>query len=234
MTNKSLTIFDQNKAALVVKQGLDSVRPYDRGLTFKTQVGSQAYASTSIRPSTFIDAAISAETSRIERRITELKSPPSPGALVYSSNQKSIEERLFDATATVKILTAQVAMHLDREWRQKLFRQLDSLHDPAEWEPGDLPLQQSSFATFLKAICQIKPKRRPGLGMTSSGHLIAAWTTGQDRLTVEFLANDRVRWVLTQDSDDGPERFAAQTSVARLYDGLAPYHPEHWFSNDDN
>lgn len=195
---------------------------------------SGASAQALSRSSRFLVAAMSKETNLFEQRVTELTSPLSPGALVSLPVERSIEEQIFDATATVKILTAQVAMHLEREWREKLFQQLDSLHDPIGWEPGDLPVQQSSFSTFLKAICQIKPKCRPGLGLSSSGHLIAAWTVGEDRLTIEFLTNDRVRWVLTRTLDDGPERFAAQTSVARLLNRLMPYHPEHWFSYEEN
>jgi hypothetical protein len=120
-------------------------------------------------------------------------------------------------------------MHLDRAWRDNLFRQLDSLHDVGEWEETDQPLQQSSFATFLKAIMTIDPQRRPGLGLSQSGHLIAAWTSGRDRLTIEFLPNDWVRWVLARYMDEEPDRFAAQIPVSRLARVLAPHEPEHWF-----
>jgi len=147
--------------------------------------------------------------------------------------EKPLQERLFDALANVKILTSQVAMHLERAWKDKLFRQLDSLHDPEEWEAGDLPIEQSSFATFLKAMLKINPERRPGLGLSSAGNLIAAWTTDQDRLTIEFFSNDRIRFVLSRrvPDDDDTERFAGDTSVARLAEGLAGYHPERWFSH---
>ena len=166
----------------------------------------------------------------IENRVHELINPPSPASLTYLAIEKSLEEQLFDATANVKILTSQVAMHLDREWRDKLFRQLDSMHDPAEWELGDEPIQQASFVTFLKAIVRLKPQRRPGLGLSHGGNLIAAWTRDTDRLTIEFLPNDRVRWVLSRRHDDETDRFAGQTAVSRLYEGLAPYGPEYWFS----
>lgn len=169
------------------------------------------------------------EAKIIEHRISELQNPASPASL-FAAAEKSLEERLFDATASVKILTAQVAMHLDREWRNKLFAQLDSLHDLEEWDPDDKPIQTGSFATFLKAMVQIKPQRRPGLGLSHNGYLVAAWTVGKDRLTIEFLQNDRVRWVLARYTGDDVERFAGQTSVSRLIDGLAPYNPDAWFS----
>jgi hypothetical protein len=41
-----------------------------------------------------------------------------------------------------------------------------------------------------------------------------------------------VRWVLARYRDDEePARFAGQTNVAELLEGLAPHRPEHWFSN---
>jgi hypothetical protein len=166
----------------------------------------------------------------IETRVHSLRNPRSPASLTYSVVDKPLDEQLFDATANVKILTSQVAMHLDREWREQLFRQLDSMHDPAEWELGDDAIQQASFATFLKAIVRLKPQRRPGLGLSYGGNLIAAWTRELDRLTIEFLANDHVRWVIARRHDDETERFAGQTAVSRLGEGLAPYHPEKWFS----
>jgi hypothetical protein len=177
------------------------------------------------------EAAFSKDTLTMERRISDLRSPPSPASLASPTAGQSLQERLFDATANVKILTSQIAMHLEKEWRNKLFRQLDSLHDPREWEPEDEPVQQASFATFLKAIIRIKPKRRPGLGLSHAGHLIAAWTVGADRLTIEFLANDRVRWVIGRRRDDEPEHIAGQTRVSRLTEALAPYDPTTWFSS---
>src|SRR5271169_5166963 len=100
--------------------------------------------------------AFSAETNEIARLVAGLRNEPSPASLRstprLAPDEQPLEARLFDALAAVKILTAQVAMHLDGEWRRKLFGQLDSLHDPEEWESGDEPVNQSSFATFFKAI----------------------------------------------------------------------------------
>lgn len=180
-------------------------------------------------PLTLYGSALSEGTQVVEKRIEELRIPPSPASLWTPTSGRPLEERLFDATASVKILTSQIAMHLEREWRDKLFKQLDSLHDLQEWDEDDEPIRQASFATFLKAIVQIKPKRRPGLGLSHTGNLIAAWTEA-DRLTIEFLANDRVRWVVGRRRDDEPEHIAGQTRVDRLAEALAPYNPAIWFA----
>ena len=173
------------------------------------------------------------EVNVLRKHVAQLKNPPSPASLhPYSVAEnyetKTLEDRLFDATANVKILTSQVAMHLDREWREKLFKQLDSLHDPEEWEVEDKPIQQSSFATFLKAICQIRPSVRPGLGLSHDGQLVAAWTSGKNRLTIEFMRNDRVRWIVSKYPGGEFEQVAGQTVVSRLLDSLNPYSPEEW------
>lgn len=174
-------------------------------------------------------AIASPKTLQLEQQLKELRIPPSPGAL-GSIRKRSLEENFFDATAAVKTLTSQVAMHLDREWRANLFRQLDSLHDPAEWEAGDSPVGQASFATFLKAICDLKPGRLPGLGLTSTGCLIAAWTTARnDKLTIEFLPNDQVRFVLSIVHAGDTERIACKTNVARLRERLSQFKPNRWF-----
>jgi hypothetical protein len=182
-----------------------------------------------------LELAFSSEANQLARQIDALRPlTPSPTSLEQKpSPEKNLAERLFDALAGAKILTALVAMHLDHARRDKLFRQLDSLHDLAEWEEGDEPLQGSSFGTFLKAMLTINPQRQPGLGLSQDGHLIGAWTIDRDRLTIEFLPNDWVKWVLARYKEDGePRRFAGQTPVSELAEGLAPHRPEHWFSHE--
>ena len=181
-----------------------------------------------------LEPALSSETKRLARQADALfrdqRSPTSRDQELMPG--KNLAERLFDALASAKVQTASVAMHLDRARRDKLFRQLDSLHDLAEWEEGDEPLQQSSFGTFLKAMLTINPQRQPGLGLSPAGHLIGAWTIDRDRLTIEFLPNDWVRWVLARYKDNEPRRFAGQTPVSELAEGLVPHRPEHWFSHE--
>ena len=172
---------------------------------------------------------MSAQTQEIESRIRQLRSPVAPSMRPLQLHERSLEEKLFDATAGVKVMTSQVAMYLDSQWRSKLFKQIDLLHDVDEWEHGDEPLQRESFATFLKAICELKPQKRPGLGLTSSGQLIAAWTAGSSRLTIEFLGNSRVNWVISRMIDDEIEHYVGDTTVSRLAAGLGPHHTEEWF-----
>lgn len=190
-------------------------------------------ASPSGAPSSWsAGAAFSAELKQIAEWVHNLHRP-SPASLRAATAGQQFETHVFDALASVKVMTALAAMHLSRESRDKLFSQLNSLHDAEQWEAGDEPINASSFETFLKAILSIRPERRPGLGLSHTGDLIGAWTTGRDRLTIDFLPKGRVRWVLARYRGEGePDRFAGQVEVSHLVDALAPYHPEHWFSNE--
>jgi hypothetical protein len=207
------------------------------GLIINAQFTTPANWSIAASPSTLSTeiTALGKETNLIADWAKGLQQPSPASASLTSQRvgeEQSLDARVFNALAEAKILTSRVAMHIDREVRNRFFRQLDSLHDIDEWEEGDKPVNQSSFQTFLKAILSIRPEQPPGLGMSHTGNLIAAWMTARDRLTIEFLPNDRVRWVLARYRDDEePARFAGQTKVSELIEGLAPHRPEHWFSN---
>lgn len=146
--------------------------------------------------------------------------------------QKSLAEQLYDALANAKVLTSQVAMHLSQDWRDRLFHQLDDLLDADDWHDEDKPVENTSFTTFLRTIIHGGVKRRPGLGVSHRGNLIAAWTRGKDRLTMEFFPSDMVRWVLSCEIEGELERAAAETPVWRLPEVLRPYKPDRWFSDD--
>lgn len=172
----------------------------------------------------------------ISQRLEELRQP-SPTCFQERSNPvaaKSVEEQLYDALASFKIRTATVAMHLDRDWRARLFRQLDSLMDGNSWEADDLPPKLASFSTFLRLLTLLRPTKRPGLGATHDGNLIATWSSGPDRLTIECLPNDSARWHLSVLIEDEVERAAAITPLPRLTEVLKPYRPARWFEDADH
>ena len=70
---------------------------------------------------------------------------------------KSLEERLFDALASVKVLTSKIAMHLDRKWRDRLFAQLDRMHSPGAFlDPNaatQIPASQCSNSGLADRGC---------------------------------------------------------------------------------
>lgn len=176
--------------------------------------------------------ASSAATRALIGQASRLLNAPAPSTVATSvpTQGSSVEEQLYEALAAVKVYTAQVAMHMDRVWRDKLFRQLDSLLDVEEWHAGDVPIRQSSFATFLKVMFLFGSGKRPGLGLSAQGNLIGAWTQGEAQLTIECLPDDMVRYVISHHVEGRIESAAGQTSVTRLRTVLAPYDLAGWLS----
>lgn len=151
-----------------------------------------------------------------------------PSATTLSS--RSLEERLFDKAAALKAQMARVAMHLSPDWRSGLFENLDRLLDAEEWdyEENDFPTPES-FTTFLRMAIFLGDIRRPGLGMTGRGTIVAVWMRGRDKLTVECLPNDSLRWVFATHDNDQRESVAGETSVKKLREILQSVGPGRWF-----
>jgi hypothetical protein len=139
-----------------------------------------------------------------------------------------LSERLYIALANAKLMTSKVSMHLPDEWRRQLFRKLDDLLHPDAWHEEDLPLSGPSFETYLRFHMLVGPSRQPNFGISDTGFLLAGWTAGRNRLTLEFLPADGIRWVLVRYLDDERETAAAQVVLPRLMEVLAPFSPQDW------
>jgi hypothetical protein len=164
-----------------------------------------------------------------ERLISIGRPAPSSATQARVAAAKPLAEQLFDSGAALKMATAAVAMHLDRAVRDRLFMQLDRLVGIEDWDEADQLPSERSFRTFLRMLLYVEPQRRPGLGLTSLGNIIACWTVGAARLTIQCLPNDMLQWVLVRDQDGERESAAGETVIARLPAVLAPYDPDVWF-----
>jgi len=170
------------------------------------------------------------ETSKIIQNIHgDQELPTVSNQAVISKPVGSLEELLFDACAKVKIATSQVSMHIRGDWREKLFRQLDLIHDIDDWDSEDNPIDEGSFKNFLRWYLYEKPNRSPGIGLSSSGNVVIAWMKAKDRLTIEFEPSGFVSWTVTKFFNGDAERGAGRTSLKRLSTILRPYEPEHFF-----
>jgi len=143
--------------------------------------------------------------------------------------EPEIERALRDSKSSFKVLVSRVSMHLGFEWLQKLFAQIDSLLDIEEWDEKDPIPALETARTFIRLLLILKVKRKPGIGISNAGNLIAAWTTGQNRLTVECLPSDRVRWIVARMNEGEIERAVGEGRIDRLRDLLQPYEPSVWF-----
>lgn len=152
------------------------------------------------------------------RRVTETKAAV-----------KSTAERLFMALVDAKSWTSNVSMYLDRETRDRIFRQLDILHDAEEWFDEDRPVALPSFKSMIRAIVYHDINCRPALSIMPNGNMLALWQDGTDKLTVEFLADNRTRWLVQSHFPSGPERASGTAPLERLRKVLAPYGAARWF-----
>lgn len=143
--------------------------------------------------------------------------------------EPTIAEKLFSALADVKIWTANVSMYLDRETRDRIFRQLDILHDAEEWLDGDRPVNISSYKSMIRAIVFHDINCRPALSIMPDGNVLALWQDGQDKLTIEFLSDNRARWLVQSHTEIGPERASGQAPLERLREVIGPYGAARWF-----
>lgn len=162
----------------------------------------------------------------------EEDSTASVASLETPQLKKSIEEELYDAKADAKIFTSKVSTHIKDDLRKQLYRQLDSVLDADEWMEGDEPLAIGSYRTFLRLMLIIRPDVRPGLGLTSDGHLLATWKKGDARLTIYCFDDDAVRYVLSHIVEDRRRTAAGDASIYDLMAMIAPFQPERWFGRE--
>lgn len=171
-------------------------------------------------------------TMSVWQRRRDEDSTASSALLETPQVKKSIEEGLYDAKAAAKIFTSKVSTHIKDDWRKQLYLQLDSVLDADEWMEGDEPLAIGSYRTFLRLMLVIRPFVRPGLGLTSEGHLIATWQNGDARLTVYCFDDDEVRYVLSHVVEDRRRTAAGDASIFDLLEMIAPFQPERWFGRE--
>lgn len=180
--------------------------------------------------SKLVEQYLSAHTVEVMGKIRELeKNTLSISEKIYEK-RVTLDERLFDARANVKILLSQVSMHFSDALRNKLFHQIDLLHDPDDWEDGDDPIQLNSFNTFIRWFYLNEPPQLPNFGLSVAGHFIASWLTNHNKnsLILEFLSNDRIKWFVTKYYDEEADHSSGSTNLSRIVDVLAPYHTNDW------
>lgn len=143
------------------------------------------------------------------------------------------EYRLGAKLIAMKQVLMPVSMYFDTAWRKELIEKLDRFHDPEEWEDDQQMPSEGSFATFLRTIIYLHPTKRPGLGLSVHGHFLASWRRGTDRIVIEFLPNDELKWVLSQTVDGLRESGAGMNQIHRLPDLIAGYEPDRFFNDGE-
>jgi hypothetical protein len=150
-----------------------------------------------------------------------------PGAPTKKRPEQS--DQLLDRLIDFKAYVGSVSMHLPTTWREGFFAQLDYLLDFENWESGDELPKLASFQTLMRTLLYNEVAKRPGLGLSPDGNVIAAWTNNRDRLTIECSANDRLRFSLIRYEDNERQSAAGDIGARFLKTYLSPFRPEVWF-----
>jgi hypothetical protein len=150
-----------------------------------------------------------------------------------SSAKSPVDERLAERLLSFKRMISPVSRYLDQNWRAELLETLDRLFDLEDWDADFAMPEAYSFATFLRLIIHVHPTKRPGLGMSARGHMLASWSRGRDRIVIECLANDELRWVLSQSIEGCRESAAGKNRIQRLTDLIEGYEPDRFFKDGD-
>lgn len=146
----------------------------------------------------------------------------------------SIEGRLLEKRTSLTRLMSTVGMYLDPDWRGRLIEKLANLLDPAEWDESFALPSEQSFATFLRMVIYVRPTKRPGIGLSAKGHFLTSWAKDSDRIVIECLSNDEVRWVLSHNQKGYLESGAGKTKIFRLSEVIHPYEPDELFQDAHN
>jgi hypothetical protein len=194
-------------------------------------------ASTAAQPP--LSTGTSALSKTLSHLLTGMRKP-SPSSITFEPSQTitPIEEtkeiRLLNSIAALKVAVAQVSMHLDSAWRERLFAQIDMLHDPEDRDDSCKLADKGAFRTFLHRILLHGPLQRLGLGIDDNGHILASWRNGQDMLSFMFLGKDRIRWAVVRHENGETESAGGEVGLDRLPMVPQPYNPEVWYGNADN
>lgn len=197
-----------------------------------TSASKMKPASETDLPLELAEQLFSSDTNRVFERIRQLEKHVPTSSHDFIDGPSTVEEELFDARAEAKILYSEVSMHFGLELRERLFDQIDRLHDPDDWEDGDTPIQQKSLKTFLRWFYLNEPEKLPSFGLSDTGYFVASWLSNdnKDRLVLEFLSNDRIKWFVTKFFQNEADHSAGVTDLSRISSSLNPYEIQNWLS----
>jgi hypothetical protein len=75
----------------------------------------------------------------------------------------------------------------------------------------------------MRLIMELGQPRRPSLGVTDEGWLLAGWDSATTRLTITCQPNDRLRYLISRPDGETLETASGTTSLRLIRSRLAPY-----------
>jgi hypothetical protein len=172
-------------------------------------------------------------------RLEVMKERPSRAKLQMATDEASapsagLNERLNALSALLDVALSELSMHLGVSVREQVQRDLRRLTALDYWEEGESLPSIQSFSGFLQFLSLRSDLTPPAIGISPTGNFLAAWRAGKDaRVTLEFLSENSVRWVLLDARDkqaDRPITGAGVVPIATVDRIIAPYGASAWMS----
>jgi len=181
--------------------------------------------------------AVGPDSVTIQKLLKQIYETRPPSVASFASDTPSTEDdipgQLEQTLALFIDLTSKIAMYLDTRWRKQLLEKLIQLLDAEDWESDFALPSAASFSTFLRMVIYLHPTKRPGLGISHLGHILASWRRGEDRIVIECLPNDEVRWVLSRTINGERESGAGNVQIHRIPEVTEPYDADLIFTDAD-
>lgn len=115
--------------------------------------------------------------------------------------------------------------------KANMLKQIDLFHIPEGWEVGDEPINLESYKLLLDWLVLTKPQKGPGLGLGSSGNVLASWLFNDDSLFLEFLKeSDQVKWIIIRKSPTVEERLSGSCIMKKLSTTITSFVGDQFFN----
>lgn len=112
-----------------------------------------------------------------------------------------------------KVATAQFAMHLPSEDRNRLFSELDYLLNAEGWDEEDSVPPIAPYTNFLRWLIATRRMDWSSLGFDADGNLLGAFVGEKGTVTAAFFAAPIVHWTAGFTTEDGEEISAGQSPL---------------------
>lgn len=126
------------------------------------------------------------------------------------------DQDLVASASAIRHLLSSFSMHLTPEVRTGIFRQTKRLIAVDDWDDDCQLPSVDSYRTMLRTLVELEPQERPRLGLADTGEFLSMWFSDQQKFSVEYLPNDRVRWVATSGIDSDQSRTSGTTPVKKM------------------
>jgi hypothetical protein len=147
-----------------------------------------------------------------------------------TTTSENLENQLFNNRASLKVLVSQVAMHLAKEERDDIFKQIDSLLDIEAWVDDSNFVLVGSMKTFLRFAIAAGKIKRPSLNVTNNRNLLATWFAKDGgQASVEFYESDSVVMLVSRRIDGVPHSLAYKGKLHSLDNALKALGADSWY-----